>query len=257
MHKNNIIHRDLKPENLVFDEQGYLNITDFGISHIYNKDEVPNKKNYDSSGTPGYFPPEIYKYQKQTPAFDYFSLGVILYELIFKRKPYIGKGKELKMNLLTRNIKLSHKDLPYNYSPYLADLINKLLIRKQSRRLGFESINDIISHKWFNDIDWENMENKSLKIVPFIPTINQDYYSNDTILDNNSNNSNDVINIKKLNTINQIFFKNFYFNVYKDKEFYNNYKRAGRYSFKNCREFNKFINYKNNKISENTTNDTY
>jgi serine/threonine protein kinase len=49
IHGNSIIHRDIKPENLVFDEQGYLRITDFGIARIWS----PDNKN-ETSGTPGY-----------------------------------------------------------------------------------------------------------------------------------------------------------------------------------------------------------
>ena len=46
---NNILHRDIKPENLVFDDKGYLRLTDFGIARVYR---VENSK--DTSGTPGY-----------------------------------------------------------------------------------------------------------------------------------------------------------------------------------------------------------
>jgi len=54
LHNNSIIHRDIKPENLVFDDQGYLRITDFGIARVWNPE---NKK--DTSGTPGYMAPEV------------------------------------------------------------------------------------------------------------------------------------------------------------------------------------------------------
>jgi len=49
IHNNGIIHRVLKPENLVFDAEGYLHITDFGIARVWN----PNNSQ-DTSGTPGY-----------------------------------------------------------------------------------------------------------------------------------------------------------------------------------------------------------
>ena len=54
LHDKLIIHRDIKPENLVFDSQGYLKITDFGIARLWQKD---NSK--ESSGTPGYMAPEV------------------------------------------------------------------------------------------------------------------------------------------------------------------------------------------------------
>jgi serine/threonine protein kinase len=78
LHNNSIIHRDIKPENLVFDNDGYLRITDFGIARIWNPE---NKK--DTSGTPGYMAPEVMCRQNHGVAVDYFALGVIVFECIF------------------------------------------------------------------------------------------------------------------------------------------------------------------------------
>ncbi len=54
LHKNCILHRDIKPENLVFDEKGYLRITDLGIARVWNPENAK-----DTSGTPGYMAPEV------------------------------------------------------------------------------------------------------------------------------------------------------------------------------------------------------
>jgi serine/threonine kinase 32 len=54
VHNKGIIHRDIKPENLVFDSNGYLRLTDFGIARIWTPE---NSK--DTSGTPGYMAPEV------------------------------------------------------------------------------------------------------------------------------------------------------------------------------------------------------
>lgn len=54
IHKHNILHRDLKPENLIFDKDGYLHLTDFGIARYYKADNRDQ-----TSGTPGYMAPEI------------------------------------------------------------------------------------------------------------------------------------------------------------------------------------------------------
>ena len=56
LHSNNILHRDIKPENIVFDERGYLRITDLGIARQWHP-ESDNSK--DTSGTPGYMAPEV------------------------------------------------------------------------------------------------------------------------------------------------------------------------------------------------------
>ena len=90
LHKKGIIHRDIKPENLIFDEKGFLRISDFGIA-IRDNIISEIEKNNDKSGTPGYMAPERiinnrdinYSYSS-----DFFSLGVILYELIMLKKPF-------------------------------------------------------------------------------------------------------------------------------------------------------------------------
>ncbi len=78
LHFNLIIHRDLKPENLIFDKDGYIHIGDLGISKLLEK----SKEYVDTSGTPGYMAPEAINNLQHSFASDYFSLGIILYELI-------------------------------------------------------------------------------------------------------------------------------------------------------------------------------
>lgn len=75
IHSKNILHRDIKPENLVFDENGYLRLTDFGISRIWS----PKNEN-DTSGTPGYMAPEVMMKLGHGLACDLFAVGVIAYE---------------------------------------------------------------------------------------------------------------------------------------------------------------------------------
>lgn len=100
IHNKSIIHRDIKPENLVFDKSGYLKITDFGISRIWNPD---NSK--ETSGTPGYMAPEVMCRQNHGVGVDYFAVGVIAFECIFGRRPYVGKTrKEIRDHILSKQI---------------------------------------------------------------------------------------------------------------------------------------------------------
>ena len=77
LHTNFVIHRDLKPENIIFDKDGFVYLTDLGVSKI-----VEESKMIDSSGTPGYMSPETINNQDQSFTSDYFSLGVISHELM-------------------------------------------------------------------------------------------------------------------------------------------------------------------------------
>ena len=83
--KESIIHRDIKPENLVFDENGYLKLTDFGIAREW----VPDLDNSnETSGTPGYMAPEVMCKNNHGIAADYFAVGVIAWECMLGRRPY-------------------------------------------------------------------------------------------------------------------------------------------------------------------------
>ena len=164
IHTNNILHRDLKPENLVFDSQGYLKLTDFGIAKIYRKEN-----NKDTSGTPGYMAPEVMNGQNHTIAVDYFALGVIGYELMMRKRPYLGKNrKEIKEKIMSHQVQVKKNMVPQGWSVESADFINRLLQRKPANRLGLRGPTEVKEHLWFKGYDWKNLYLNKLK-APFVP----------------------------------------------------------------------------------------
>ncbi|CAD8179556.1 unnamed protein product [Paramecium octaurelia] len=163
MHTNQIIHRDLKPENLVFDQQGYLRITDLGIARLHKLDN-----HNETSGTPGYMAPEVLLRQNHSYGVDYFALGVMTYELITGKRPYTGRSrKEVRDEILGRQVLLSQKECP-NYSASIIDFTNKLIQRKQSLRLGIGGISQLKDHPWFNGFDWVSLYSKKMA-APYQP----------------------------------------------------------------------------------------
>ena len=216
LHKNNILHRDIKPENLVFDEKGYLNLADFGISKIIQE----NKAIKDRSGTPGYLSPEIISKKNQTFVSDYFPIGIIIHELIFLKRPFNGKNRqEVLDQILHKNIKLKKNNLPILFlnsssANDLIDFINRLLKRKAEERLGSKGIFEIIDHPWLKDIDWDIMEDKLFKEeeIPFIPCQGDNF---DFLKVNKNINENDINYNSYLKLINSsTLFNNFYFNSF-------------------------------------------
>ena len=176
IHEKQIIHKDIKPENLVFDSRGYIHITDFGISKIYHPDN--GKEN---SGTPGYMAPEVLFNKDHNFSVDYFSLGVILYELLMGRRPYHGHSKkELRKDVVSRQAKIKEDNIPDGFiksNNFLlcADFINKLLERKKEKRLGFINFKEIKDHPWLIEFNWEELINKKMKPY-FIPPISDSNY---------------------------------------------------------------------------------
>ena len=165
IHSNNIIHRDIKPENLVFDDRGYLRITDFGVAKIRKEDNSS-----ETSGTPGYMAPEVLLAQNHSFPVDFFAIGVMGYEFMLGQRPYLGKNrKEIKHQVLRRQAKIEPDDIPNGWSTESVDFINNCLKRKDSRRLGYTGgVSDLKNHVWFKDFDWDALFNKTLK-APFIP----------------------------------------------------------------------------------------
>lgn len=89
LHTRNIIHRDIKPENIVLDKDGYVRVTDLGIARVWKPEN-----SQDTSGTPGYMAPEVMCRQNHGIAVDYFALGVIGYEFMMGRRPYLGRSRK-------------------------------------------------------------------------------------------------------------------------------------------------------------------
>ena len=211
IHTNNIIHRDIKPENLVFDARGYLHITDFGIARKFRKDKLIT----DKSGTPGYFPPEILLQKPQNFTSDFFSMGVLCYELIFGKKPFRGRNhREIGEKVLYKNIIINKNNLPEEYPPHVGDFITRLLKRNQKERLGFNGIDEIKNHQWLHGVDWDNMENKLIdrESLPFQPMIGDNFDYDFVNKIDRMNTTHYEEYLKKINSTE--IFKKFYFNYY-------------------------------------------
>ena len=168
IHSNDIIHRDIKPENLVFDNKGYLCLTDFGIAKVSK-----NKNISDTSGTPGYMAPEAIHGKNQSFSVDFFAVGIIGYELIIGHRPYRGKNrKEIKklMDLKEKEILIEENDNKNNlYTNDCINFFNSCLKKEVEKRIGFNNgIKELKSHIWFNNFDWKKLYNKEIK-PNFIP----------------------------------------------------------------------------------------
>ena len=173
IHENNVIHRDIKPENLVCDEKGYARLTDFGIAKIQKEENSD-----ETSGTPGYMAPEVLLAQNHSFTVDFYAIGVIGYEFLMGKRPYIGKNrKEIKRLVLSKEVfidnNIDNKDKLW--SSECIDFINRCLKRKVTSRLGYNyGVKELKTHPWFAKYDWLNLYNKNM-VAPFIPKNENNY----------------------------------------------------------------------------------
>jgi len=171
----------MKPENIVISSNGHFKLTDFGISEIgllHNKYAITNKINTEGDnqeekwvdsgkilGTQNYMAPEVIKCEKITSKTDYWSVGVILYELFTNKTPfYNGNLEEVFDNILNLNIDWQTFDQEVEnekIKDIAKDLIQKFLVIDPAKRWGDTNIDKIKSHKFFENFDWQNV--KSMK----------------------------------------------------------------------------------------------
>ena len=150
----------------MFDANGYLRLTDLGISRLAREDNQQ-----DTSGTPGYMAPEVMVKRPHSFAADFFALGVIAHEFMLGRRPYAGANRrEIKEQILARQATVRVDQLPFKWSPFCLDFVNKLLLRNPERRLGAAGIEEIKDHPWLADIDWDRLLQKKIK-SPFKPNV--------------------------------------------------------------------------------------
>jgi serine/threonine-protein kinase len=96
-HEHKILHRDIKPENLIFNAEGTLKVTDFGIAKMLGGQRTMATAAGEVIGTPAYMAPEQARGQEVTPATDVYAVGVMLYELLSGRRPFEDEADALAL----------------------------------------------------------------------------------------------------------------------------------------------------------------
>lgn len=176
MHHKNVIHRDIKPSNILITASGHLKLTDFGTSKILKGDEPPvpsllpattveTPANEDDEfdldkmkreragsfvGTAEYVPPELLNSEMLTYGSDWWSFGIVLYELLTGKVPFKGSSEYLTFQAILNQELV----FPPNFDEAARDLISRLLNRDKSARLGLylEDGDTILNHAFFERI---------------------------------------------------------------------------------------------------------
>uniref|UniRef100_A0A8C4GSY6 non-specific serine/threonine protein kinase n=1 Tax=Dicentrarchus labrax TaxID=13489 RepID=A0A8C4GSY6_DICLA len=165
LHSLGIIYRDLKPENILLDEEGHIKITDFGLS----KEAIDHdKRAYSFCGTIEYMAPEVVNRRGHTQSADWWSFGVLMFEMLTGSLPFQGKDRKETMALILK----AKLGMPQFLSPEVQSLLRALFKRNPANRLGAgpDGVEEIKRHRFFASIDWNRLYRKEMR-PPFKPTV--------------------------------------------------------------------------------------
>jgi protein kinase A len=155
LHAKNVIYRDLKPENVLIDKTGYLKLTDFGFA------KVCEGRTYTLCGTPEYLAPEILLNKGHGKPVDWWTFGVLLYEMIAGIDPFNDEDPML----IYQKILKGKLKFPSSFDSNAKSLVKHLLESDLSKRYGNlkGGVSDIKNHRFFKNMDWNALLTRTIK----------------------------------------------------------------------------------------------
>jgi serine/threonine-protein kinase len=134
IHSNGVTHRDLKPENIMIDDQDNIKLIDFGIAGNEGSRRLTFAKLSNVMGTPDYISPEQVKGKRGDGRSDIYAAGVMLYEMLTGKVPFVGENPLVIMNERLLNNPIPPREIDPSISPELQEIIYRALERDPKNR---------------------------------------------------------------------------------------------------------------------------
>lgn len=192
LHLLGFIYRDLKPENILLHKSGHIMLSDFDLSVqandptdkspceriVVTQNSMVDTKVFSDGfrtnsfvGTEEYIAPEVIRGNGHTAAVDWWTLGILIYEMLFGRTPFKGSNSnETFCNILKNEVTFNSNN-NNNHSTEISrnckDLIKKLLCKNEAKRLGSKmGAADIKRHPFFKKVQWSFLRNQEPPLIP-------------------------------------------------------------------------------------------
>ncbi|CAI6249396.1 unnamed protein product [Periconia digitata] len=192
LHLMGFIYRDLKPENILLHQSGHIMLSDFDLSKqsepggrptmivgrngasstnlptIDTKSCIANFRTNSFVGTEEYIAPEVIKGCGHTSAVDWWTLGILIYEMLYGTTPFKGKNRNATFaNILRDDVPFPEGSGAPSCSTLCKSIIRKLLIKDESRRLGSRAgASDVKTHAFFRTTSWALLRHMKPPIIP-------------------------------------------------------------------------------------------
>lgn len=157
LHDNHIVYRDLKLENVLMDDKGHIALTDFGLCKE-NVENVHDAKLSTFCGTAEYLAPELLRNIKYSAAVDWWSFGVLLFEMVGFKTPFYNRNRKI----MFQNIVNEEPEWLDDCDASTNSILRGLLTKAPEKRLGSGGVDELKYHAFFNTIDWDAIMEKAI-----------------------------------------------------------------------------------------------
>ena len=167
----------MRLENILLDKDGHIVLTDLGICREFLPTETEQRA-HSFCGTVEYMPPEMVNRDGNLghgTAVDWWSLGVLTYELLTGASPFTVAGEKNTQKEIFKHILRCEPPIPLNMSKDVSDFILRLLVKDPQKRMGGgpTGAEEVKAHKFFRSINWDDLLRKNIP-APFLPKITSD-----------------------------------------------------------------------------------
>jgi serine/threonine protein kinase len=159
LHDLGVVYRDLKTENILLDAEGHIKLTDFGLS----KDLSAGDEASTFCGTPEYLAPEIIRHLPYGQAVDWWMLGILMFELLFRFTPFVNENRATMFKYICN----SEIPFPAGADLDVQNLITRLLVKDPAQRADYLEIQ---GHAFFRTIPLDQVMRKAFQPV-YVPEV--------------------------------------------------------------------------------------